>query len=423
MSLHVAVLGAGIVGAASAIALLRDGHLVTIVEPGEPGGPQAASYGNGAWISPASIVPMSMPGLWRKVPGFLRDPTGPFTIRPDAMPALLPWLIRFAWSGATVPRVEATARKLRALLADAPARHAALAAEAGVGDLIRQTGLLYVYPDRMAFEAEALAWRLRRDNGVPWAELDGAALHAREPDLSPRYGFGVFVAAGAHCVDPGGYVAVLTRHAEAQGAGFVATRATGFDCKAGRLRAVLTNEGPIACDRAVIAAGLGSKALAREAGDNVSLVSERGYHVVVPDGEVGPRTPLMPSDGKMANTPTRGGLRAAGQVELAAPGAAPNWERAAILLAHLKAAFPALPPDLGIDEVETWMGHRPSTPDGVPVIGRSSATPDIVHAFGHGHVGLASGPITGQAVADLIGGREPGMPLAAYAASRFRLGF
>ena len=89
---HVVVIGAGIVGAATAIELLRDGHRVTILEPGEPGGEQAASYGNGTLLNPSSVIPMSSPGIWRKVPGWLADPLGPLAIRWRYLPRLLPWL-------------------------------------------------------------------------------------------------------------------------------------------------------------------------------------------------------------------------------------------------------------------------------------------------------------------------------------------
>jgi D-amino-acid dehydrogenase len=418
MSRHVAVIGAGIVGAACAVALLREGFRVTIIEPDEPGGPQAASYGNGAWISPASIIPMSVPGLWRKVPGYIADARGPFTIRPTAIAGLLPWLLRFLWAGATQARVEATARQLRALLADAPAGHAALAAEAGVAELIRQSGLLYVYPDRAAFEAERFAWQLRAANGVGWTELHEPALRSREPGLSARYTFGVLVEAGAHCLDTAGYVAALVRHAQGRGADLARARATGFRIEAGRLRAVLVEGREIACDRAVIAAGIASRRLAAACGDRTSLVSERGYHVVIRGAEAGPRMPLMPSDGKMANTPTLAGLRAAGQVELARPGAPPNWHRADILLRHLRRTFPGLA-DPPAGSVTQWMGHRPSTPDGLPVIGRAAASPDVIYAFGHGHVGFAAAPATGRAVADLVADRASGLPLAGYAPSRF----
>ena len=80
-SKHIVVVGAGIVGAMVALALLRDGHRVTLIEPGEPGGEQAASFGNGAWLSPASVVPMSTPGLWKRLPGYLSDRSGPLVIR------------------------------------------------------------------------------------------------------------------------------------------------------------------------------------------------------------------------------------------------------------------------------------------------------------------------------------------------------
>ena len=418
--LHVVVIGAGIVGVATALELLSDGHRVTLLEPGEPGDEQAASYGNGAWLSPSSVVPMSMPGLWRKVPGWLADPLGPLAIRAPYLPTLLPWLWRFLRAGSTVARVEATARALRPLLQDAPERHRSLAEAAGVPELIERRGLLYIFPSRAEFTAEALAWRLRRDNGVEWLELDENELRQREPELDRRYTFGVLVEGGGHCIDPGGYVAALARHAVALGATRHPGRATGLRVAAGRLRAVATPEGDIACDRAVICAGAWSRTLAEAAGDRVPLESERGYHATILAPEVAPRHPLMPSDGKMATTPLRDGLRVAGQVELAGLAAAPNWKRAEILRDYALRTFPALPRDLPAERIKLWMGHRPSMPDGLPVIGIASGCADIVHAFGHGHVGLASGPITGRLAADLVGGRAPVIDPAPYRPSRFR---
>src|SRR4051812_44038032 len=168
---HTVVIGAGIVGACTALALLREGHQVTILEPGPPGGEQAASYGNGCWLSPMSVIPPAMPGLWKKVPGFLADPLGPLAIRWSYFPKVLPWLLRYLASGRTEARVQRTAFALRALLQGAPALHAALAEEAGVGALIERRGLMYIYPSRAEFEAEAMAWRIRRAVGVQWLEL------------------------------------------------------------------------------------------------------------------------------------------------------------------------------------------------------------------------------------------------------------
>src|SRR5690348_6408945 len=152
MSQHVVIIGAGIVGAASALELLRDGQRVTIVEPGEPGGEQAASYGNGTLLNPSSVIPMSAPGLWRKVPNYLSDPLGPLAIRWRYLPRLLPWLHRFLRAGSTQAKVAATARALAPLVADAPALHRQLADEAGVSDLITRQGVLFPFGSRAEFE-------------------------------------------------------------------------------------------------------------------------------------------------------------------------------------------------------------------------------------------------------------------------------
>jgi D-amino-acid dehydrogenase len=417
--LHVVVIGAGIIGAATAMAALREGFRVTILEPGEPGGEQSASYGNGCWLSPMSVIPPASPGLWKKVPGFLADPLGPLAIRWSYLPQVLPWLARYLWAGWTEAKVEAAARALRPLLVDAPALHRQLAAEAGVAHLIEHRGLAYIYENRAQFESEAMAWRVRRKVGIEWIELDQDEMRQREPDLDRRYTFAALVEEGGHCRDPGAYVAALVAQARAEGAELRRSRATGFRIEDGRLRAVLTEQDAIACDRAVICAGAHSRGLAAAAGSRVPLETERGYHAMVVDAEVGPRTPLMPYDGKMSVTWTDRGLRCAGQVEIAGLEAAPNWQRAAILRDHLLRSFPGLPRDLPAERVKFWMGHRPSMPDGLPCLGPAAATPDVLLAFGHGHVGLVAGPRTARLVVAMLAGRRPEIPIEPFRPSRF----
>ncbi len=145
---HVVVIGAGAVGAASALAALKDGHRVTILDPAEPGGEQAASYGNGCWLSPMSVIPPAVPGIWKKLPKFLADPLGPLAIRWSYLPKVAPWLIRYLASGWRWEDVAKTAHALRPLVQDAPRLHKALADQAGVGHLIERRGLMYIYPSR-----------------------------------------------------------------------------------------------------------------------------------------------------------------------------------------------------------------------------------------------------------------------------------
>jgi D-amino-acid dehydrogenase len=421
MTYRVAILGGGAVGVISALEALRDGHSVTIVEPGSPGGEQAASYGNAGWLSSHSVIPPSEPGMWRKVPGFLLDPLGPLSIRWRYLPKIAPWLLRYLLSGSTAARVERNARALRPLLVGAPALHRALAHEAGVAHLIEQAGLMHVFPTRAAFEAARLGWDIRRAVGVEWLELSEDDIRQREPNLDRRYRFGLYVDEAGRCRDPGGYVAALADLARAKGATIVTDVAVGLHIENGRLRSVATaTHGDISCDKAVISAGARSKTLAAMAGDRVPLETERGYHVSIVDPPVVLRGSVMASDTKLVVNAMERGLRAAGQVEFAGLEAAPNWRRAAILRDSLFGMMPGLPRDLPPDRIKVWFGHRPSLPDGLPVIGVSRATADVVYAFGHGHVGLVSSARTGRIVAQLLGGRTPEIPIAPFSPARFR---
>lgn len=173
---HIVVIGGGIVGVCVAEALLRDGQRVTLLEPGDFGGEHQASYGNGAFISPASIIPMSMPGLWAKVPGYLLDRRGALTIRWPYLPRLTGWLLRFLAAGWSEARVSRTTAALADLLQGAPQLHREIAGRIGAPEMIHDDGLLYLYENRAAFEAEGLALKLRRAHGVQMTEYEGAAL-------------------------------------------------------------------------------------------------------------------------------------------------------------------------------------------------------------------------------------------------------
>jgi D-amino-acid dehydrogenase len=418
---HVAVIGAGIEGAASAIELLRAGHRVTLLDPAEPGGEQAASYGNAGWLSPMSIIPPSVPGVWRQVPGYLRDPLGPLAIQWRYLPKALPWLSRYLLSGWTEARVRRIAAALRPLLQDSPGLHARLAAEAGVPELIEHKGVMHVFASRAHFEAHSLSWRIRRDCGVVWTELEGAALREAEPDLSPDIGFGVLLPEGGRCLSPGKYVAALAAHAQRQGAQLLRKTAADFRLEGRRLRGVLLADGSVLdCDAAVICCGARSAPLAAKAGDRVPLETERGYHVMLRGTQFGPVHSMMLASANAVVNPMRDGLRIAGQVEIAGLDAPPNWKRAEILHDHLRRAFPGLPDPFPPDRISTWMGHRPATPDGMPCLGRSSGSEDIVHAFGHGHIGLVAGARTGRVVAQLLSGQPPEIPVEPFSATRFR---
>ncbi|MDQ7251049.1 NAD(P)/FAD-dependent oxidoreductase [Dongia sedimenti] len=411
------VIGAGIIGACTALALVKRGHAVTIIEPAQPGGEQAASYGNGGWLSPSLVVPLSLPGLWRKVPGFLADPAGPLTINWRYLPWLSGWLRRFLRAGATVARVQASALALRPLVAGCHLRHHALATEAGVADLIVRNGQLQVYRSREHFLAEHLPWTLRREAGAVIAEVPELELRKREPDLHERYTFGATLD-GYNCISPGAYVGALVDHAIARGARLVRTKAHGFKARDSRALSIETSSGSFAFDEAVICTGAHSRTLAAEAGDRVFLEAERGYHVMFPNLDVMPKGRVLLMDGRMTNTPSKFGLRVTGHVEFSSLNAPPNWRHAEALRDFTLSAYPRMT-RAAAKEVRFWMGARPSTPDSLPIIGRASGLRNVVHAFGHGHIGVASGPTTAELVADIVSDVAPSIDPAPYSPRRF----
>ncbi|MGU3401199.1 NAD(P)/FAD-dependent oxidoreductase [Brucellaceae bacterium D45D] len=415
MSRHVAIIGAGAVGIVCALELLRGGYKVTVIEPGRSGGKQAASYGNAGWLSTHSILPPAVPGVWKKVPFYIVDPLGPLAIHRPYLPKAMPWLLRYLRSGWTWERVEKTARILRPLLAEAPQLHKALATEAGVPHLIAEGGVLCAYTDRAHFEKEALAWGIRARAGIEWRELSGAALRDEEPVLPERYRFAVCVDEAGRCRDPGAYVAALATLAVSKGAIFKTAYARDFHFESDRLAAVVTNHGEVACDEAIIAAGIHSAALASRLGDKLPLESERGYHATVEGASSGLDSAFMASDASMVVQQMECGLRAAGQVEIAGIEAPPDWRRAEILKQHLAGLFPSL----DMDKARVWMGHRPSMPDGRPCIGFSRRSRHVAYAFGHGHVGLMASARTGRIVAALFSARKPQIDIEGFAPARF----
>jgi D-amino-acid dehydrogenase len=229
----------------------------------------------------------------------------------------------------------------------------------------------------------------------------------------------LLVRENGHTSNPLKLVERLLEHFLRSGGEIVHARAHGFRLDGRRLAAIQTDSGDRAADAAIVCAGAHSKPLAAALGDRVPLETERGYHLMIADPEVVPRISTADADGKFVATPMDTGLRFAGTVELAGLAAPPDWRRAHILLAQGRKMLPGLPASHPEERISVWMGHRPSLPDSLPVLGRSRTTPDVVYAFGHGHVGMTAAPMTGKIVADLIAGRPPSIDIAPFAAGRF----
>ncbi len=410
---HVTIVGAGIVGIVTASYLQRDGHAVTVVDRAGPG--EGCSMGHAGAISPGSCVPLAMPGMLPRIPGWLLDPLGPLVIRWRHVPRVLPWLIRFLRAGSP-DRVEEISRALRELLAPSFEAYAPLLESARAEHLIRRTGYLCVYESERAFAKDAAAWDLRRRRGVSFREMDARAIQAMEPALTPIHERAVFLPDPGFCVDPLGLVQALARRFRHAGGRILERDVVGLDLGAGGPKRLRTNAGDLEVEVLVVAAGAWSGRLARWLGSPVPLESHRGYNVTIANPGTMPRVPVLSMDHKFMATPMTAGLRFAGTVELAGLTAPPDYRRADALLRLGRRMF------RGIDghEVTRWMGHRPALPDTLPVIGPSPRYPSVFYAFGHGHTGLTGAAMTGRLIADLISRRPPAIDPAPFRIERFR---
>lgn len=408
----VTIIGAGIVGLSSALALQRDGHRVTLIDPLPPG--EGTSYGNAGMIQVDSCVPIATPGVLRQVPRMLLDPEGPLVIRWRYLARLTPWLLRFV-AASRPGRVEEISFALAALLDQAWDAYRPLIADSGADDLFRPTGELFVYRRLAAYEAARPDHDLRRRRGVRLEELGPAEMRQLEPALASDIARGVFSPDCHKVADPLSLSRRFADRIAGNGGTFLRETVADIELGADGPAAVITDQARRPVDRLVLAAGAFSKRLAARLGARLPLDTERGYHLMLPKPGVDLRVPLLVGDHRFGIIPMTHGIRLAGTAELGGIHAPPNYRRARMLGPMAK----KIVPDLNIDDGVEWMGYRPAMPDSLPVIGKVPGTDRAVLAFGHGHSGLTLAAITANLVADLIAGRDSEIDLTPYRPDRF----
>ncbi|EFO31598.1 D-amino-acid dehydrogenase [Roseibium sp. TrichSKD4] len=409
---RVHIVGAGIVGLATAAALVQRGCSVTIFD--REGVAAGASRGNAAAIAWTDVAPLASPGIWKEAIGWLADPLGPLSVRPAYSLKILPWMLRFL-AASSKSRVEASTQALAALNGEAYPAWDRLWKASGTHNQVRHEGCLEVFDNEAKLQRARPSWAEQRRYGIDVTELSGDDLRAQEPELSDHVVGGALLPGWTQVDDPLHLCQSLASWLKEQGVLFELADVSAIVPTEHGADVRLVSGETHPADHVVVACGPWSRMLASQLGDAVPLDTERGYNITVPSPGLKLRRFVMLPGHGFVLSPLSTGLRIGGAVEFGGLELAPNWKRVDAMITKAKSLFPNLDASKG----ERWMGFRPSLPDSLPVIGPASASNRVTYAFGHAHHGLTQAATTGELITALVIGEKPAVDLLPFSAQRF----
>ena len=409
----VVVVGGGIVGVCCGLHLLQQGLRVTIIEREDP--LESAATASCGSLAVSEVIPLSKPGLLRRIPRWLADPNGPLAIRPSSFGRLMPWLFAFARNG-RADRIEAISEHLATLTSLALDDHRAMLGARRLGHLIRSQPVIELYDNDSELEHERPFHARRRSLGFRIDEISGRELCEIEPDLAKDFACAAVFQDWRSVVDTKGLVLALHRAFAAEGGVLVSGKVGSLRMAAERADGVSLADGRfLEADQVVVAAGAWSRELLSKVGAIVQMEGVVGYQAILPAPNVRLDHAVVYAKGGFGITPYESGLSVAGSIEFAALDGPPRWRRADVLLRKARRVLP----ELAVDGAERRMGRRPLTPDTLPIIDRLPGTTNVLVATGHGQLGLTLGPTTGKLIAALATDGTPSIDLAPYRLARF----
>jgi D-amino-acid dehydrogenase len=411
----IAVLGAGIVGAATALSLADEGHTVTIFDRDAAGA--GTSSGNAGGIVEGAVMPTATPDVIRTLPAYLFDRDGAAVLRPAYLFQALPWLMRFIAAGRP-SRVAEIAAALQPLVASSMRAHRSLTRLCQSENLIQALGWLKVYASDADFAKTRQQRELMTHHGVNFTELGADEIHDLEPKLNRQaYTRGLFQPGSGFVNYPRGLVEAYFQGALQRQARFVQENVLEISASQSAGVSVRTDAATHRFDKVVVATGAWSGQFAAQVGDKVCLDTERGYHISLKSagGPLLTRPVGFPARDCVIS-PMHDGITVCSGDELAGLSAAPDFRRIRSLQPFVRSV---LPESAALSLQREWIGYRPSTPDSLPVIGPSAHNKNVIYAFGHGHLGLTLSAITAELVKVMVKGDTAPFDLTPYRINRF----
>jgi D-amino-acid dehydrogenase len=387
--MHVGVLGAGIVGLATAWQLSQRGVQVSVIDRAAPG--SGASGGNGAQLSYSYVQPLADPSIWKQLPKLLLSPSSPLKLRPQLDPLQWRWGLAFLAACNKRTSRETTAHLL-ALAAESRAAFEAMLAELEPDCDFSSTGKLVLYGSAASLDSARRQLELQRTMGSEQRLVTPDECIAIEPALAAyRTQMAGAIHTPSECAaDCLKLCVALERALRARGVRFLLDcEVQGFERREGRVAAVRTSAGEVEADAFVMALGTASHRLGRKLGAYLPVYPLKGYSITVDvDGapDAAPQVSVTDSARKVVFARIGSRLRVAGMAELVGHDASIPATRIETLAAATRAVFPQAS---RMEALHPWTGMRPATPTGVPIIGRLAGAPaNMVFNTGHGALGF-----------------------------------
>ena len=410
MKQSVIVIGSGITGVSCAEELRRSGANVTLIDRVKAGDPMQTSFGNAGILAREGIMPIANPSMLKMIPQILLSPSSPVYLKWSYLAKFSPWALQFIMNG-TRPKALPIILALNELIYDTVENHIQLSKNTDAARFIEKGDMTLLYRNRKQFSSDKFANQARRNLGIIWEELSRNELLDRDPHISKLYQFGLAYKNHGWITNPAAYVSSLAKHFQENGGKILIGEVSKINGNNVELKGGII----LKAENIVLATGAWSKNLASQLGHNIPLQAERGYHLSLKNASHMPPNTYLITDKKFGLTPMDGFLRCAGQSEFAPLEMPPNPKA----IKNLRKFLFRLYPKLEYETETIWQGTRPTLPDSLPVIGRSSKNPSVIFAFGGQHLGLTMGPKIGKMVRDIIFERQSNINMKPYSSDRF----